>query len=315
MDIIVPKRIAQARKGGHVRAREEGDDSLLIDKQPAKRIKLSRSHSRFPRATQTQSSPSRRKAPRRRTTSDDSDTELEDDDEYLFVDSPAKPAAKPLPEDDDLLLGREDKPSSPAPESQFESQAETQTQVEPVDPAPGRIIRFAAPLGDFKKNIASGDLVTKAVEDLAFVVQEIAFRPFSEARDSELLECMKELRRVCLEVGVTCPRNQKRRRYSYDLSQEDEIDAWNEFLSELKTRCTEPRTGKPKFWNKVSALGRSISLISKSEAAKQHGKSDITEAKAAEVRTSRQGVSRSLLTPFYDSLFVPATERGDCLEW
>lgn len=211
MDIIVPKRIAQARKGGHVRAREEGDDSLLIDKQPAKRIKLSRTHSRFPRATQTQSSPSRRKAPRRRTTSDDSDTELEDDDEYLFVDSPAKPAVKPLPEDDDTLLGLGDKPSasSPAPESQLESQAETQTQVEPVDPAPGRIIRFAAPLGDFKKNIASGDLVTKAVEDLAFVVQEIAFRPFSEARDSELLECMKELRRVCLEVGVVCGRNRR----------------------------------------------------------------------------------------------------------
>lgn len=79
--------------------------------------------------------------------------------------------------------------------------------------------------------------------------------------------------------------------------QEDEIDAWNEFLSELKARCTEPRTGKPKFWTKVSALGRSISLISKSEAAKQHGKSDITEAKAAEVRISHQGVKYTLLMP------------------
>ena len=48
--------------------------------------------------------------------------------------------------------------------------------------APGRIIGMAAPLTDFKDNIREGDVVTKAVEDLGWVVKEIVLRPFAGRR-------------------------------------------------------------------------------------------------------------------------------------
>ena len=59
---------------------------------------------------------------------------------------------------------------------------------------------FTYPLDDFKKNIVRGDVVTKAVEDLAFVVTEVVVRPFATRRFDEMLECMHELRKVSLEV-------------------------------------------------------------------------------------------------------------------
>ena len=67
---------------------------------------------------------------------------------------------------------------------------------------PGRIIGLSFPLEDFKKNISRGDVVTKAVEDLAWVIQEVLRRPFSSRRYDELLECMHELRKVALEVRI-----------------------------------------------------------------------------------------------------------------
>ena len=67
--------------------------------------------------------------------------------------------------------------------------------------APGRIIGTVAPLADFNKNIAHGDLVTKAVEDLAFVIRTVVLRPFSARRADEMLDCVQALRKVCLEVS------------------------------------------------------------------------------------------------------------------
>jgi ATP-dependent DNA helicase 2 subunit 2 len=72
---------------------------------------------------------------------------------------------------------------------------------------PGRIIGLAKPLADFKDNISQGDVVSKAVEDLGWVVKEVVLRPFAGRRHAEMIECLNELREVCL--------------------QEDEIDAWN----------------------------------------------------------------------------------------
>lgn len=63
------------------------------------------------------------------------------------------------------------------------------------------------PLQDFKKNIKRGDVVSKAVEDMAAVVTEIVMKPFAGRREGEVVECMKALRKVCLE--------------------EDEVDCWN----------------------------------------------------------------------------------------
>ena len=71
---------------------------------------------------------------------------------------------------------------------------------------PGRIIGLSFPLEDFRKNISRGDVVTKAVEDLAWVIQEILRRPFSSRRYEELLECMHELRKVALEVRIALSR-------------------------------------------------------------------------------------------------------------
>lgn len=66
--------------------------------------------------------------------------------------------------------------------------------------APGRIIGNTYPLADFRKNIAQGDVVSKAVEDFGFVIREIVMKPFSSRRTAELLECMRELRDVSLKV-------------------------------------------------------------------------------------------------------------------
>lgn len=72
---------------------------------------------------------------------------------------------------------------------------------------PGRIVGTTAPLKDFRKNISRGDMVSKAVEDLGWAVREIVMKPFAKRRYSEMMECLTELREVCL--------------------QEDEIELWN----------------------------------------------------------------------------------------
>jgi len=71
-----------------------------------------------------------------------------------------------------------------------------------VDPgrAPGRIVGNTYPLKDFQKNISQGDVVTKAVEDLAAVIAEVLMKPFASRRTQEMLECMEVLRKTCLEV-------------------------------------------------------------------------------------------------------------------
>lgn len=55
------------------------------------------------------------------------------------------------------------------------------------------------------------------------------------------------------------------------------------FLMDLKSACLEGAPGNPEFWERVTDLGRDISLVSKSEAMRLGGKSNITEAQATEV--------------------------------
>lgn len=66
-----------------------------------------------------------------------------------------------------------------------------------------RIIGNVHPLYDFKQNLARGDLVTKAVADLGEVISEIVDDSFSSQRFGEALECMKEMRRVAVEVSLS----------------------------------------------------------------------------------------------------------------
>ncbi|KIP04439.1 hypothetical protein PHLGIDRAFT_15192 [Phlebiopsis gigantea 11061_1 CR5-6] len=239
----VPKRVVRGRRDGHVRARDDGDDALLLDKQPNKRIKLSKTQSQVLSRTQADASAKSQQ----KNVTDDSETEPEDDEQDLLLNQKFKGSSRPSsPTDEDRL---------PTP---------SQTPVPNDDGrAPGRIIGTVAPLTDFNKNIAHGDLVTKAVEDLAFVIRTVVLRPFSASRVDEMLECMQALRKVCLE--------------------EDEIDAWNEFLPDLRRACLDDDPGNEFFWTKLAALGRSVSLISKSEAAQQGGKSDISDADAEQL--------------------------------
>ena len=124
-------------------------------------------------ATQPRRTSDSQKKPVKAALSDDSETEPEDDEQDLILNQ--KPGTSKLPTP----------ARSPTP-----------------DPgrAPGRIIGSAYPLEDFKKNTATGDLVSKAVEDLGFVITDIITKPFSSKRTDEMIECMKEMRKVCLEV-------------------------------------------------------------------------------------------------------------------
>ncbi|KZT24684.1 SPOC domain-like protein [Neolentinus lepideus HHB14362 ss-1] len=154
----VPKKVARQRKDGHVRAPDEDEDMLLLDKIPPRtqsQLRASASAQRLP-------------------VKDGSGSETEDDEE--------------------LLLDQGAKPSKELPTS---------------GPEPGRIVGRTQPLEDFRRNLVSGDLVSKAVEDLGWVVRDIVLKPFASRRTEELLQCLRELREVCLK--------------------EDEIDAWNEW--------------------------------------------------------------------------------------
>ncbi|TFK47939.1 SPOC domain-like protein [Heliocybe sulcata] len=218
----VPKRVFRQRKDGHVHAHDEDEDMLLLSKLP-KRTQSNASQPQL-RASQTTTK-----------NADESETE-DDDDDYVLLDRKPQLQSPNLP--------------TPAPDS-----LERDTGMEP-----GRIVGRTHPLEDFKRNLVNGDLVSKAVEDLGWVVKDIVSKPFASRRTEELLQCLRELREVCLK--------------------EDEIDAWNEFIQDLKDSCLEEFPGNKDFWDDVSRLGRGISLISKPEAKAVGGRSGISEALA-----------------------------------
>lgn len=181
----VPKRVARPRKNDHKRAQDDDDEILLLDRVAPSIPSQARSHSK-PEATDFQPQPPTSPAPAAkrpipRKGNDDSETEPESDVD-VWPSSSKKGAKLPTP--------------SPDPEIVSDPQR-----------APGRIIGMATPLNDFRNNISQGDVVSKAVEDLGWVVKEVVLRPFAGRRHAEMIECLNGLRETCL--------------------QEDEIDAWN----------------------------------------------------------------------------------------
>jgi ATP-dependent DNA helicase 2 subunit 2 len=183
----VPKRIARTRKDGHAHAQDDDDNLLLLDrKQPNE-------SPRSNRIEFTQASPSSSKSPTKAkplANPNDSETEDEDEEEEMLLDA-KKPATPPPFTVKNMPLPTPARSMSP----EFHSGRE-----------PGRIIGSTFPLADFKKNLAQGDVVTKAVEDLGAVITEIVMRPFSSRRTAELLECLAAMRdtslKVCGTVGV-----------------------------------------------------------------------------------------------------------------
>ncbi|KAG2345381.1 SPOC domain-like protein [Suillus weaverae] len=228
----VPKKAAKARKDGHVRAMDEDEDMLLLDKKPA----ASRKGQELS-ASQVPVSPKLAR-PAKKSAASDSETEEESDQEPL-------------------LLEKRPFNALPTPERSMSPD---------VDPgrAPGRIIGSTYPLRDFKSNLAQGDVVTKAVEDMGVIIKEVVLRPFASRRHKEMIECMIAMRDTSLK--------------------EDEIDAWNAFLRDVKESCLK-EAGNPEFWQEVQKIGRSISLISDPEAKKLGGHSEFSEPASEEFIT------------------------------
>ncbi|KAG2046414.1 SPOC domain-like protein [Suillus hirtellus] len=221
----VPKKATKVRKDGHVRAVDEDEDMLLLDKKPAASRK-----GKEPAASQVPVSPKLAR-PAKKSAASDSETEEESDQEPL-------------------LLTKRPFNALPTPERSMSPD---------VDPgrAPGRIIGSTYPLRDFKTNLAQGDVVTKAVEDIGVIIKEVVLRPFASRRHKEMIECMIAMRDTSLK--------------------EDEIDAWNAFLKDLKESCLR-EAGNSEFWQEVQKLGRSLSLITEPEARKLGGHSQFSES-------------------------------------
>ncbi|TCD60796.1 ATP-dependent DNA helicase II subunit 2 [Steccherinum ochraceum] len=229
----VPKRVVRARKDGHVHA-NDGEEMLLLD-QVSKPAKKSSSHASPHRKSV---SPTTKKRQPKKADSD-SETEEEEEPEDLLLEQ--KPSATSKPESK-RKPAKPDEPMTPPASA-------PDTQQEP-DPGriPGRIIGLTDPLGDFGRNVAVGDIVTKAVEDLAWAVLQIVNRPFASRRTDELLDCMKEMRKYA--------------------SMEDEVELWNDFLRDLRRVCLEERPGNTGFWTQFQALGREMSLISSKDTVR-----------------------------------------------
>ncbi|EPS98095.1 hypothetical protein FOMPIDRAFT_152276 [Fomitopsis schrenkii] len=236
----VPKRVKRARKDEHKRAKDEDDDMLLLDQVSKPQRTQSSAYLGLAGSSQSQTLRTQSSFIQPQKTKDDSETEseTEPEDEELLLDRKPAGGRGPLP--------------TPAPEPEEPDRGQ----------APGRIIGSTYPLEDFKANLARGDVVTKAVEDLCAVIKEVVLRPFASRRTEEMVQCMVELRQACLE--------------------EDEVDAWNAFLRGLREACLDGKPANTEFWARVRDEGRALSIISDKEAGELGGKSDVTESESAE---------------------------------
>lgn len=191
----VPKRVVKAAAKGHEHALED-DEMLLLDRKQEK----TKERHVWPMEDVIKTepiSPAKKKGKARAMNSEDSDTEDDEDEEFVTVEHPTA-------EDEEApLLERKQPATTPKPRRGGPPLPTPARSVSPqVDPgrAPGRIIGSTYPLKDFKKNIAQGDVITKATEDLCEVILEIVLRPFASRRKEEMVECMKVLRDTCLKV-------------------------------------------------------------------------------------------------------------------
>ncbi|KAJ4485400.1 SPOC domain-like protein [Lentinula aciculospora] len=230
----VPKAVKATRKDGHNHANDDDDEMLLLDRKPST-IKPSQSQVKIAQ----------------QAAGDDSETEDEDDEMLIDEVEPAKwPNPLPTPA---RSLSTSSRLKEPDDDDGMD-----------IDPQrdPDRLIGRTNPLADFKANLEQGDVVTKVVEDMSAVIQEVILAPFASRRSKEMIECLTELREVCL--------------------QEDEITAWNSFLPELKKKCTDSSPGNKEFWSEVQNVGRALSLISDKDAKKNGGLSQFSEAQATD---------------------------------
>lgn len=180
--LTVPKAAKTARKGGHSHANDDDEEMLLLDRKPSSFSKPSQSRSQLEVLQEPKKA--------------GGDSETEDEDGELLLDKVGPPQTpNPLP-----TPARSFSSSSP------QDQDDDAMDVDPQRDA-NRIIGRTHPLTDFKDNLKRGDIVTKVVEDMCAVIEEVVLAPFASRRKDEMIECMTELREVCLK--------------------EDEIEQWN----------------------------------------------------------------------------------------
>lgn len=162
----VPKKVTRTRKDGHVPAMDDEEEVLLLDAMPRKATRSSQ-------RTKPTTPPSQPSQSVIHTTNKEDASETESE------------GGPDGPEEETHL------PPTPA---RSES-----PEIDPGKPS-GRIVGTTFPLADFQKNIAKGDVVSKAVEDFAWAIREIVGRPFAARRTEEMITCMKTLRDTALKV-------------------------------------------------------------------------------------------------------------------
>jgi ATP-dependent DNA helicase 2 subunit 2 len=180
-----PKTVHRARKDAH-QAGEDDDDELIDLGAPVP----TREPVPHPYGLSTE-------APEKAELAQDSETEAESDAEIE-----ASPQKKQKTEFAKFV-------KTPSPKAARQAALPTPARSSPAASppsdegrAPGRIIGNTTPLEDFKTNLEEGDVVSQAVRDLGAVIKEIIMKPFASRRHQEMLECMKEMRKVALEVRV-----------------------------------------------------------------------------------------------------------------
>ncbi|KAL0065660.1 ATP-dependent DNA helicase yku80 [Marasmius tenuissimus] len=263
----IQKEVKRNRKDGHVHANDDDDDVLLLDRKPS-RPTQSQSQSQV---RLTQASPSGKGKEKATQDAEDSVTEDESDEEELLLPKlPAKekdkePADKPKSRQPLPTPARSLSPLAQRPPEKPRSRSGRGKVDADIDRgvASGRIIGNTYPLEDFNANLEKGDVVSKAVEDLGTVIEEVVMRPFANRRTKEMIECMRAMRQTAMV--------------------EDEVDAWNTFLENLHEKCMDSKPGNEEFWEEVKKEGRKLSYLTKADVKKYGGTSTKTEQDAEEL--------------------------------
>ena len=229
----MPKRVLRTRKDGHVRAEDDDDELLLLDRpNPANKAK-SASPTKNGAGTSANSS-------KKQTTEKmdvDSSTEPESDGEEASKAKEEKRTVQ-LPSPEPTISNGTFPQSQSQSQSQGQSQSQSQSQSQALDldvgKQPGHIIGSARPLRDFKQCVKEGDnaKILQAISELGEFIQSVLSQPFARLRHEEMIECMKELRVSCLKVCAFL--------YAHDLLrtcvlslfsiQKGEIDNWNAYV-------------------------------------------------------------------------------------
>jgi len=216
----VERKVVKKEKEGRTYARDE-DEELLLDKK-GKSNGGARERKSPMKASQSQRNLGRASQTALKITGNDSGSETEEDvasdEEELLLNKSKTPAKD-----------KQQSKALPTPGRSVSPQTDTGR-------VPGRIIGTMDPLADFKANLARGDVVSKAVEDMGWVIGEVVMKPFGGRRGGEALQWMRELRKVCLEVSTVIWCRLLGVGLTWDM-QEDEVDAWNAYVVLLYISC------------------------------------------------------------------------------